>query len=357
MYVLLPAIGKLYLFTNALFGITFALCLFCFFRALLIDPGFLPKNRASRIEQRETVEELLRLGTLDSRHFCIDCLIRKPLRSKHCKICQRCVAKHDHHCPWINSCVGLRNHRDFAIFVLGLFLGIPLFTHLVLLHVTQKGVADHPVECTLLASSYCDWLQIDAFGLLLAAWDCLQMSWVSMLFVVQFWQIGKGTTTQEVFDARRTTSATALGDVTGPNLIADRVASVISAGTTDTGTAALSGHGQGPEVGPSIVTPQSTAHQRHIHHHNHGLKLSSKISRLLGVDQFLSTAKEGLLTTSNSQRYRQRNPFDHGLVSNCEDFWLAPPPGIIASDGIGRVQGRSVDYYKLFTYQQTGSNV
>lgn len=49
--------------------------------------------------------------------ICYSCEIVKPDRSKHCSVCKRCVHKMDHHCGWLNRCVGLNNQRRFVFFV------------------------------------------------------------------------------------------------------------------------------------------------------------------------------------------------------------------------------------------------
>lgn len=54
--------------------------------------------------------------------MCPDCEVLRTPRSKHCAICNRCVERFDHHCPWINNCVGVHNHNTFLVFIVTLLV-------------------------------------------------------------------------------------------------------------------------------------------------------------------------------------------------------------------------------------------
>ncbi|KAK7284309.1 hypothetical protein RJT34_19054 [Clitoria ternatea] len=81
------------------------------------DPGTVNANNVSHYIKAYPYDNIIY-----EEKECSTCKIPKPARSKHCSICDRCVARFDHHCGWMNNCIGEKNTRYFMAFLLWHFL-------------------------------------------------------------------------------------------------------------------------------------------------------------------------------------------------------------------------------------------
>ena len=54
-------------------------------------------------------------GPLDL--YCNICTVYVQERTKHCGPCNRCCSKFDHHCKWLNNCIGSENYEEFRVLI------------------------------------------------------------------------------------------------------------------------------------------------------------------------------------------------------------------------------------------------
>jgi hypothetical protein len=119
--------------THAFFIISTLTFFVCWFK----DPGYVKKD--PNIDFMELFE------IFDANQLCPECEVIRTSRSRHCNICNRCVNRFDHHCPWINNCVGGGNNGWFYLYILSTLIFIGFLMYLsgsMIYHLTNISLRD-----------------------------------------------------------------------------------------------------------------------------------------------------------------------------------------------------------------------
>jgi uncharacterized membrane protein YbhN (UPF0104 family) len=96
---------------------------FFYIKLIVIDPGrpkkCLTMNNIKQLMKKKEVK-------IDLFRYCPKCLVLRGKNIKHCIICDQCCEGFDHHCFWVNNCIGKYNYNSFIIFLIVSFLDILL---------------------------------------------------------------------------------------------------------------------------------------------------------------------------------------------------------------------------------------
>ena len=112
----------------------------CLALTSIIDPGHIkpiPFDKFSEVLDRAIKEDR------NLEYFCFFCRSIWSYSAMHCQICGKCVEGFDHHCYYVNNCIGFKNHSYFLSFLcFGLFY-ILLSGSLLLINIYESCYSGH----------------------------------------------------------------------------------------------------------------------------------------------------------------------------------------------------------------------
>ncbi|KAI3772715.1 hypothetical protein L6452_03908 [Arctium lappa] len=147
-------------------------------------------NSSPMSQRIPRIKDMLVNGHTIKVKYCDTCMLYRPLRASHCSICNNCIQRFDHHCPWVGQCIGVRNYRFFILFITSsTLLCVYVFTFSLLDIIRQHG--------TLWNS-----LSKDAVLVVLVVYCFVCVWFVGGLSIFHFYLISTNQTTYENFRYR-----------------------------------------------------------------------------------------------------------------------------------------------------------
>ncbi|XP_078443252.1 ankyrin repeat family protein with DHHC zinc finger domain-containing protein [Wolffia australiana] len=168
------------------------------------DPGFVTTDLRDSQNLRDD-EPLLKSKLGDPAllagnwsQLCVTCKIVRPIRSKHCSLCERCVEQFDHHCPWVSNCIGKKNKWDFFVFLLLEVFAMTITGSATIIALTRDRSSP---------ASFGGWIRHAASehpgAIAFLMMDLFLFFGVAALTIVQASQIARNITTNEMANSMR----------------------------------------------------------------------------------------------------------------------------------------------------------
>ena len=110
------------------------------------------------LEDRAANEEAHRQDEEGNLAPCYRCGLQVKSDTKHCNICNKCVQGFDHHCLYLNTCIGEPNYREFFLLVslVTLLVGTQVCSIIYIFAKHSEGEVEALIDdvCTLLTSLF-----------------------------------------------------------------------------------------------------------------------------------------------------------------------------------------------------------
>ncbi|KAL4783020.1 DHHC palmitoyltransferase-domain-containing protein [Aspergillus varians] len=194
------------------FAYLFYLCFSSFIHASVVDPGIIPRN-LHQMPPLDPSEDplavgpptndwvMVKLATSDVAamdvpvKYCKTCSVWRPPRCYHCRVCDNCIETLDHHCVWLNNCVGRRNYRYFFAFVsastlLALFLLGASLAH-ILVYRAREGI------------SFGDTIDRWRVPFAMVIYGAVAAPYPASLWAYHLFLVGRGETTREYLNSHK----------------------------------------------------------------------------------------------------------------------------------------------------------
>jgi len=180
-------------------NLSILLFFYSFFRTSVTSPGRIPEvppwNLVSPSDTRHTTEAKRSGGP----RYCRYERKYKPDRSHHCSQCQQCTLRMDHHCPWLDNCIGFWNYKFFLLTLVYGSLSLLLIAascgwlgHFVMNHTLYEGID----------------ISRMVIGIIISATSGVIACIVCLFLSIHLTMVVKGVTTIEVFEKQRTNDVT-----------------------------------------------------------------------------------------------------------------------------------------------------
>lgn len=200
--LLVPLLEISYLFTFGL--ILFILNIIFLLLTAFTEPGIIPRKSPSQV--LEAMDDDMR----DKVQYCHTCHILRPPRAKHCKYCDNCVEVFDHHCPWLSTCIGVRNYGYFLVFItlttFGTILACGSSIYIIVLW--AEGVPLNHLTATKVYVR-------DTVAPLLCTWSLIVFFLIGALLAFHLFLISRAQTTNEFLRGVRPTANDYKQSITG----------------------------------------------------------------------------------------------------------------------------------------------